>query len=108
MKRAIRVAIPFIVAALVASACGGAGTSGGVKSTSWIVALIAAKTACDTGSSGASEWAPIAATAATQRSGVAYSPRTSASPSACLAASACAIVRKASSMAVCPRACSQT
>jgi osmoprotectant transport system substrate-binding protein len=31
LKRAIRVAIPFIVAALVASACGGAGTSGGVK-----------------------------------------------------------------------------
>lgn len=31
MKRAIRVAIPFIVAALVASACGGAGTSGGTK-----------------------------------------------------------------------------
>ena len=31
MKRAIRVAIPFIVAALVASACGGAGTSGGAK-----------------------------------------------------------------------------
>ena len=31
MKRAIRVAIPFIVAALVASACGNAGTSGGAK-----------------------------------------------------------------------------
>jgi osmoprotectant transport system substrate-binding protein len=31
LKRAIRVAIPFIVAALVASACGGAGTSGGAK-----------------------------------------------------------------------------
>ena len=31
MKPAIRVAIPFIVAALVASACGGAGTSGGSK-----------------------------------------------------------------------------
>ena len=31
MKRAIRVAIPFIMAALVASACGGAGTSGGTK-----------------------------------------------------------------------------
>ena len=31
MKRAIRVAIPFIVAALVASACGSAGTSGGAK-----------------------------------------------------------------------------
>lgn len=31
MKRAIRVAIPFIVAAFVASACGGAGTSGGAK-----------------------------------------------------------------------------
>ncbi|HEV8671101.1 MAG TPA: ABC transporter substrate-binding protein [Candidatus Limnocylindria bacterium] len=31
MKRAIRVAIPFVVAALVASACGGAGTSGGAK-----------------------------------------------------------------------------
>ena len=31
MKRAIRVAISFIVAALVASACGGAGTSGGTK-----------------------------------------------------------------------------
>ena len=31
MKPAIRVAIPFIVAALVASACGGAGTSGGAK-----------------------------------------------------------------------------
>jgi len=31
LKRAIRVAIPFIVAALVASACGGAGTSGGTK-----------------------------------------------------------------------------
>src|SRR5437867_13157489 len=28
LKRAIRVAIPFIVAALVASACGGAGTGG--------------------------------------------------------------------------------
>ncbi len=31
MKPAIRVAIPFIVAALVASACGSAGTSGGAK-----------------------------------------------------------------------------
>ena len=31
MNRAIRVAIPFIVAALVASACGGTGTSGGAK-----------------------------------------------------------------------------
>lgn len=31
MDRATRVAIPFIVAALVASACGGAGTSGGTK-----------------------------------------------------------------------------
>lgn len=31
MKRATRVAIPFIVAALVASACGGAGTSSGAK-----------------------------------------------------------------------------
>lgn len=31
MDRAIRIAIPFIVAAFVASACGGAGTSGGVK-----------------------------------------------------------------------------
>jgi osmoprotectant transport system substrate-binding protein len=31
LKRAIRVAIPFIVAAFVASACGGAGTSGGAK-----------------------------------------------------------------------------
>ena len=31
MKPAIRVAIPFIVSALVASACGGAGTSGGAK-----------------------------------------------------------------------------
>jgi len=31
LKRAIRVAIPFIMAALVASACGGAGTSGGTK-----------------------------------------------------------------------------
>lgn len=31
MHRATRVAIPFIVAALVASACGGAGTSGGTK-----------------------------------------------------------------------------
>jgi osmoprotectant transport system substrate-binding protein len=31
LNRAIRVAIPFIVAALVASACGGAGTSGGAK-----------------------------------------------------------------------------
>jgi osmoprotectant transport system substrate-binding protein len=31
LKRAIRVAIPFIVAALVASACGGAGNSGGAK-----------------------------------------------------------------------------
>ncbi len=31
MRPAIRVAIPFIVAALVASACGGAGTSGGAK-----------------------------------------------------------------------------
>lgn len=31
MHRAIRVAIPFIVAALVASACGSAGTSGGAK-----------------------------------------------------------------------------
>jgi osmoprotectant transport system substrate-binding protein len=31
LKRAIRVAIPFIVAALVASACGNAGTSGGAK-----------------------------------------------------------------------------
>jgi osmoprotectant transport system substrate-binding protein len=31
LKRAIRVAIPFVVAALVASACGGAGTSGGAK-----------------------------------------------------------------------------
>ncbi|HEV8655813.1 MAG TPA: ABC transporter substrate-binding protein, partial [Candidatus Limnocylindria bacterium] len=31
MHRAIRVAIPFIVAALVASACGTAGTSGGAK-----------------------------------------------------------------------------
>jgi osmoprotectant transport system substrate-binding protein len=31
LRPAIRVAIPFIVAALVASACGGAGTSGGAK-----------------------------------------------------------------------------
>jgi osmoprotectant transport system substrate-binding protein len=31
LKRAIRIAIPFIVAALVASACGTAGTSGGAK-----------------------------------------------------------------------------
>jgi len=31
LKRAIRVAIPFIVAAIVASACGSAGTSGGAK-----------------------------------------------------------------------------
>lgn len=31
MNRAIRVAVPFIVAVLVASACGGAGTSGGAK-----------------------------------------------------------------------------
>ena len=31
MKRAIRVVIPFIVAAIVASACGGTGTSGGTK-----------------------------------------------------------------------------
>jgi osmoprotectant transport system substrate-binding protein len=31
LHRAIRVAIPFIVAALVASACGSAGTSGGAK-----------------------------------------------------------------------------
>ena len=31
MNRVIRVAIPFIVAALVASACGGSGTSGGAK-----------------------------------------------------------------------------
>ncbi|MEO8631800.1 MAG: ABC transporter substrate-binding protein [Chloroflexota bacterium] len=31
MKRAIRIAIPFIVAAFVASACGSAGTSGGTK-----------------------------------------------------------------------------
>ena len=31
MKRAIRITIPFIVAALVASACGNAGTSGGTK-----------------------------------------------------------------------------
>jgi len=31
LRRAIRVAIPFIVAAFVASACGGAGTSGGAK-----------------------------------------------------------------------------
>lgn len=31
MKRVFRVAVPFIVAALVASACGSAGTSGGTK-----------------------------------------------------------------------------
>ncbi|HKY50892.1 MAG TPA: ABC transporter substrate-binding protein [Candidatus Limnocylindria bacterium] len=31
MDRSLRVAIPFVVAALVASACGGAGTSGGAK-----------------------------------------------------------------------------
>jgi osmoprotectant transport system substrate-binding protein len=31
LNRAIRLAIPFIVAAFVASACGGAGTSGGAK-----------------------------------------------------------------------------
>jgi hypothetical protein len=82
----------------------GAAAVGSARLACWMLALMSTKTVSGTISSGASLSVLIASMTASQRSGVATSPRSSAAPSACLAASAYSSVRKANSMAICPRA----